>query len=264
MYSSLLELIIDLKEDDNGSIKDSLSNISIIERRVNQVFTSQLAHTKIGKVIVNGVRKLLGLNRIYFKTVGDYAVDTIHEQAVKRVLKRLGYNTSSDKIIKGSWLDELASNNRVKQQVLARLYGALSSNITKSEFKKQFRDDFLDTQSGLGLVVKDMDFHAGNIFRSIDRQTQLLYADKLKVEYFMYSGTIKDNTRDFCRERVNRIYTKKEIQRWNSLNWKGKIKGSDVFTTLGGYSCRHTLHAMSEEVALATAKRLGRPIDTFN
>lgn len=54
-----------------------------------------------------------------------------------------------------------------------------------------------------------------------------------KVKSFLYEGPLDEKTRPFCRERVGRVFTLKEIQAMDNE------QGLPVITNLGGYNCRH-------------------------
>ena len=61
------------------------------------------------------------------------------------------------------------------------------------------------------------------------------------LEWYYYSGSIIDDTRDYCRERAGKYFHKKEVEDVPS-QWSGRIPGtnsSTVFTYRGGYNCRH-------------------------
>jgi len=68
-------------------------------------------------------------------------------------------------------------------------------------------------------------------------------------DYALYFGTRLETSRDFCIARKGKIFSKKTIQSWNDQDWKGKIIGSDVLISLGGYNCVDSLMWVSKEVA---------------
>jgi hypothetical protein len=65
------------------------------------------------------------------------------------------------------------------------------------------------------------------------------------LTHFLYYGTIIKKTRPFCKLRVGNIYSTEEIEAWNSMTWKGK--SGNVWTSLGGYNCRHHLQAVDPD-----------------
>ncbi len=60
------------------------------------------------------------------------------------------------------------------------------------------------------------------------------------LTHFRYTGTLIRDSRQFCREMVNKTLTETEIRNmWKTRPWAGKSNG-DPFIVRGGYRCRHT------------------------
>ena len=77
-----------------------------------------------------------------------------------------------------------------------------------------------------------MDFHnAVNIKKSED----------LGFEYFLYYGNVMSTTRDFCRNRVGKVFSKEDIESWD-FKWAGK--SGPALINRGGYNCRHHWRAV--------------------
>lgn len=72
--------------------------------------------------------------------------------------------------------------------------------------------------------------------------TQLLAQD-IDIELWEYIGGRLKDSREFCLERVDRVYTKEEIESWASEDWQGKNPATDaatIFAYRGGYNCIHS------------------------
>lgn len=61
-----------------------------------------------------------------------------------------------------------------------------------------------------------------------------------------YYGTTIRDTRPFCREHVNQVFTTEEIEETWAGSWKGKASG-DPFIVRGGYNCRHHFRPVLED-----------------
>jgi len=79
----------------------------------------------------------------------------------------------------------------------------------------------------------------------------------------LYAGTEIKTSRDFCKKRNGIIYSREVIESWNPLQWEGKIPGTDVKETLGGYRCRHHLSWLSAEMVELLKKR-GQKVDVYD
>ncbi len=72
-----------------------------------------------------------------------------------------------------------------------------------------------------------------------DGQFAKYRADQLGLTSYVYYGSIIRDSRDFCIENANKIFTEDEIrQKWADETWQGKAQG-DPFVVRGGYNCRH-------------------------
>ena len=71
-----------------------------------------------------------------------------------------------------------------------------------------------------------------------DGQFAKFRADEVGLTSYIYYGTIIRDSRDFCVEHVNKIFTEEEARELWQRDWQGK-SGSDPFLDRGGYNCRH-------------------------
>jgi len=71
-----------------------------------------------------------------------------------------------------------------------------------------------------------------------DGQFAKFRADELGLTSFVYYGSIIRDSRDFCVEHANQIFTEEEARLIWQQDWKGK-SGNDPFINRGGYNCRH-------------------------
>jgi hypothetical protein len=71
-----------------------------------------------------------------------------------------------------------------------------------------------------------------------DGQFAKFRADELGLTHYIYYGTIIRDSRDFCVEHVNKVFTEEEARELWQKEWEGK-SGNDPFLDRGGYNCRH-------------------------
>jgi hypothetical protein len=72
------------------------------------------------------------------------------------------------------------------------------------------------------------------------RQVDALLSGDDPETPFLYTGPDDEKTRDFCAERVNKVFTRAEIDAMDN----GQL--SNVFLTGGGYNCRHRFMEVSK------------------
>lgn len=58
------------------------------------------------------------------------------------------------------------------------------------------------------------------------------------LKHFLYYGNLMADSRPFCASIVGKVFTEKQINAMNKLDWTGK--SGDIWIHRGGYSCRHS------------------------
>jgi len=255
LYSLLIELISDFDTDEDKNIKFTARNISK-RTALNQIITAfnKSRAVSIAKWVVERVRELIGLNKGYFKHLDSDA--KVDDRVRKRIMTRLGYDEVKKKIIKNSFLDRITNTTSLAEEIGQDFNRGIESKMSLSQFRKQFKAKFTNPD-GLGMVERNFYRTTNDIFASYDRAIALDYADELELNHAIYAGTEKNNTRDFCKERLNKLYTREEIRNWANLDFQGKPKIYNPETDCGGYNCRHSLNWISDELAKRLIPRLG-------
>lgn len=89
------------------------------------------------------------------------------------------------------------------------------------------------------------------------RQIEALSTDALgDAQPFLYAGPVDIKTRDWCLDRVGKVYTREEIDAMEN----GQLP--NAFLTGGGYNCRHVWMAV-ESSGLRALQGTGRRADGF-
>jgi hypothetical protein len=79
-----------------------------------------------------------------------------------------------------------------------------------------------------------------------DGQFAKYRADELGLTSFVYYGSIIRDSRDFCVEHADQVFTEEEARALWQQDWQGK-SGSDPFLDRGGYNCRHHWQPISTD-----------------
>lgn len=248
-YSLFLDWLAQRIETENGRIKYSAANLGKVAGVyvLFSRFFRSYQKTVIGAVLERAT-EIFRLNREYFSQFSDPA-ESVSDAAVRLALRRWGYNTATKELIPGGYLENIFSNREIARRVAATLNRAIAAKMPLAEFQKQFRAVFVG-KAGAGMLESNWKTNAFDLFQRIDRAANLVYADRLGLKYAVYSGTAMDTTRPFCEARVNRVFSRPEIESWANLEFQGKPKiGYDPFMDCGGFNCRHHLSFISDEIA---------------
>jgi hypothetical protein len=269
LYVSITNKVLNsLETDTDGLIKFSTANVRTAGRSL--VVWASYRRSTGGVVgwLVNQLIKLFDLNTKYIRAVAT-ATESQEARTRKRLLLNLGYDIDKKEIIKGGWLDALAGQEQVKNRVINRINAAVQSRVSLADFRKTFEADFLDTKDGLGYPKRYFNQKTFDIFQRYDRAAQQVYAQELKLNWRVYSGTVMKpskkgkGTRSFCLQRVGNIYSTAEIEKWRDLKFAGRVDPYDPFIDCGSINCRHHHSVISDEIKETLEKR-GKKVNEYN
>jgi hypothetical protein len=118
--------------------------------------------------------------------------------------------------------------------------------VTRGLYVRKPVDDILED---LAEVMDRTDHQIATLYDTsvsiFSRQVELLDAGDDPETLFLYAGPDDDLTRDFCRERVNQVFSREAIEGMDN----GQI--DNVLLTGGGYNCRHVWMQVSRFSQLA-------------
>jgi len=87
--------------------------------------------------------------------------------------------------------------------------------------------------------------HAMDSVRNFHNDVNIKKSEDLGIERFLYYGNLINTSRQFCRTRAGKVYSKKTIESWNDMSWSGKA--GPPLQYRGGYNCRHHWRPAREE-----------------
>jgi len=249
------DFVEELDHDENGNIKNTLANkrkIALLDRVYNQYV--QETGVKIVETIVKGVSDVLDFNGKY------YSVFTTKAQ--------LGQIMADTKSQVGDWLGITKRGALVENGYLNRLINdpTVRNTVRDSVFKSVIsQKGFFETKADLKTYIKGNPGQAGALqkyyrnfvfdtFSQVDRTQAKIFADKLGFQYAIYEGGLIETSREFCKKRNGKVFTREEIEKFNPT--EAKPPNYNPFTDLGGYGCRHHLNWVPDAVAFALRPEL--------
>jgi hypothetical protein len=138
----------------------------------------------------------------------------------------------------------------VKQQQLVDFIQKqkIAGKTNTEDFKTavdELKQTYGSTVTGANLAVYSSQI-VGDALMGFDGQFAKYRADQIGLTSFIYYGSIIRDSRDFCVEHANKIFTEEEARDLWQSEWQGK-SGSDPFLDRGGYNCRHHWQPVSED-----------------
>jgi hypothetical protein len=138
----------------------------------------------------------------------------------------------------------------VKQQQLVDFIQKqkIAGKTNTEDFKTavdELKQTYGSTVTGANLAVYSSQI-VQDALMGFDGQFAKYRADELGLTSFVYYGSIIRDSRDFCVEHANQVFTEEEARALWQQDWQGK-SGSDPFLDRGGYNCRHHWQPISTD-----------------
>lgn len=254
---SLLDLVItglvDGLDKEDDIIKNTAANRSrmlLMERIFNQ-FAKEKG-LEVVAAVADGVNKILNFNAEYFSFVSeDVKLAPINDQVKSTVQDWLGL-TSRNTVSKGGYLDSLVKDETAKQQIKELLLNATITQKGFYETRQNLKNLVTGTSDKVGLIQSRYSQVVYDQISRIDRTINKMYADKLKLSYFIYSGGLVKDSRPFCIKRNGKVFTTDEVTEFDPPAEGQSVPiGYDPFLQCGGYNCRHHLNPVLKTIAVA-------------
>lgn len=247
-YTAVIEWAIQNLDTEEGKIKATARNLGRVSGlyRVLTDWQGKYKGTMLGTVL-DWAEKIFVSNENYFGSFEDNLTETITDKARRLTLQRWGYD--GKKLIPGGYFESLFNNQSIAQRTASLVNQAINQKLSLSDFQKTFKAVFVGIP-GQGMLERHWKTNSFDLYMRLDRTVNLLYADELGLNWAIYSGTLEEDSRRFCIDRVNKVFDREGIEAWSELEFQGKPKiGYDPFTDCGGFNCRHHLSWISDGLA---------------
>jgi len=245
MWATIFKTIKKLETDEEGNILSNRKNLRILRTLRGDIKKTIItpAYKKDLNTFLGGFDELKDINDVYYRAIAGGVLNT--NTQVLNEIKNFSITAT-----KNSLLD-----SGITEELIKPVENILSQNITTGgsfqDLTEALRKDILGdskTQGKLARYSKQITTDALNQFNANYNQA---LAQGLGLEFYFYNGAIKETSRTYCVGMVQggehglpggRYYHKKEVERSASLEWAGKIPGtnsSSIFVNRGGFNCGH-------------------------
>lgn len=235
-------LLQKLELDSNGLIKQSQANRALLAKvdgYFNSAFNKSGYYDTLDEITGNIV-EITDANAAYFTFVLDKF--TPDKQFVKSLQK--GAIAEVETLLANEGL-ELS----MKKPIIDILNQNINTSASYTDLVEQIRTFILgDEKIGPTLARYSKQITNDALF-NYSRAYQEAISVGAGLEFVKYSGGTQDDSRDFCVERANKYFHKREVEKWANQTWQGKRKGttsSTIFIYAGGYFCKHQIIYVSE------------------
>lgn len=259
------------KAADAGADK-LLSDMEALQGRLAERLTEELTQLETsGGVILNMEANIARLSRIssivdelvrdevWLNAVADYVdnMDGVTSDLLK-YLKTLGPVDEAPLLALNRQFKALVADTLTNPQTYASsvtlpvaqdVGASIATQAPLSDAIKSVSIVVEGGEDAAGPIAGDLGPTAIDVAKVSERSITQKAADELGAKFYLYQGSEIDTTRKFCEERRGKVWHQKEIEEWASLQWDGKVDGTNektIFIYLGGWygkekGCRHAL-----------------------
>lgn len=255
VFSKLSDQVIDLASDLSLDPKDrakSLKELIKLKKDIADTIVTNAPYQAQVAEVIKGFEMLSELSNEYITvSLGDFS----EKKALYKAILETNIATTKDALL-GAGIRE--NFGTAIQEVLKDNIAGIGTRSELNKTLRRFIEGTPEESAFLNRYIKQTTNDAVMTFNSEYIQT---IAEDLDVEYYLYAGTVINDSRAFCVSRSGRYFTTDQVKAWANLKgWDGRMKGtnsSTIFIYRGGYNCRHQLWPVSKEQYEA-AKEQGR------
>lgn len=241
VFDAIFKLLLTLDQVD-GNIAPTAANLQRIELIANAL-KDELFEGEYLEALSKFVSHFQEQGDIILEIYSGQGFDVKDNPLYKQVISNAQKNTLS-------LFDESAIENVLVSPVKDILTQSITTATKFSDAVENIKN-FIEGNSEIdGRLSKYAKTYARDAFSIFDRSFTQIVNQDVEVGFWEFAGGIVKDSRDFCRERVGKIFTDEEVRSWASEDWQGKNPNTTedtIFNYLGGYNCMHTLLPVSKD-----------------
>jgi flavodoxin len=252
---------IDRLDKDGDRIKNTMRNKRLVGQldAIYNKFSTEGDGSGLLATVVKGMNQVIDFNAKYYTAFGTGDIQPINKQVKDAMGDWLGL-TKRGAVQPNGYLDRILKDSPVLQDVKDMAMGAIVGQKGFFEAKKDLQEYLVAPPGRIGKMQQYFRNFVYDKFSVADRVAAKQYADKLRFDYAIYEGGLIKTSREFCKERNGKVFSRAEIAAFDPT--EARPPGYDPFTDLGGYGCRHHLNWIPDAVAFALRPELrGMPKD---
>jgi len=255
VFAKLSDQVIDLASNLSLDAKDrakSLKEMIKLKKDISDTIVNNSLYQAQVAEVVAGFDQLAKLSNDYISVILD---DFKPKTELYKAILETNIATTKDALLGAG----------IRNNFGTAIQEVLKDNIagigTRSELNKTLRKFIEGTDTEKAFLERYIKQTTNDSVMTFNAEYIQTIADDLDVQYYLYQGTLIQDSRPFCVARSGRFFTKEEVQAWPNLKgWQGRMAGtnsSTIFIYRGGYNCRHQLWPVAKEQYDA-AKERGR------
>lgn len=257
LFDEMQVLLNKLELDSEGLIIQNQANRKVlakVDEYFNRAF-NQSGYYETLNGSANTIGNITGANSAYFNGIVEGF--TPDAQYIKNLQNQT--ITQMEDLLANEGLDTM-----MKKPIIDIMNQNINTGASYKDLTAQMREFILGSDKLEPTLARYSKQITNDTLFNYSRALQESVSQNAGLQFYLYSGGVMDDSREFCIERHGKYYHKKEIEKWPKQTWQGKRRGtnsSNIFIYAGGYQCAHQIIAVSEAVVpksvINRAKDLG-------
>lgn len=257
------QLINQFDVTEGGIIKGTKVNLANNVDKLWESFNKNNA-VPVAQQFANDLLQGVDYNINYYKSFADNTkrFNQISTDVKSLVQERLGI-TKAGNLVEDGFIERFVTDETIKNQIKQATFNAVTGGIPLDTFQEQLKTYITGDSKVLGAFEKHYQTFAYDEYQRVDNIAGKVFADKLGLPAAIYEGGLIKDSRDFCRERNGKVFTREEILKFGTSEdkyggytnkrdgqFQGKSKPYNPVSDLGGYRCRHRFRWISKTLAI--------------
>jgi uncharacterized protein YoaH (UPF0181 family) len=241
-FAQIVSEIATLATDDAGNLLVSQGNFNKIQALVQKMKAAYM-NNDYSKAIRDFVGSIDATAEDTGKLMGIITKEAFVQSATAGAILSNAKTTVFDLLANAAVNDSVESFKQI-------LNTSISTGENFQQVIRNIRNNIEGTPEFAGRMERYAKQNAYDFYSISNAQYIRQVSEDYGFEFYEYIGVDVKGTRSFCKTRNNKIYHKREIQEWASLDWDGKNRGTDastIFAYRGGYNCGHQIIPVATE-----------------
>jgi hypothetical protein len=262
LIDKLVNAMYDYQRDQNVQTRKDLTQV--VDDVIDEFQEKELKPIveAIAKDIVQTVKAINDYFRLQIQSANFL---TFSKKVEKDLLGKMGIELTekSFKIVLGGYLDSLTRNPEIRNGIQKIIVDSVFNSSAFADMMKQLIKYVQGTDMQEGKLQKHFKTMAIDTFNIAARSQEDIIAEKFTMDSFLFTGTVIDTTRCFCKERAGKVILVKEaVNDWPDLRneacgprWDDSLK-YEPLKHMGGHRCRHHKRYITNQEAMRRDKTL--------
>jgi hypothetical protein len=259
LFNNIISELIPELDVKDGLIQETVKNyrlISILDKTYKD-FQDSSSRVFLGQIVTT-TGKIATLSQTYYTVMLSELpsrFDNIVANTDKLINLRLGLD--GGELVRGGFLQSFFDSNTIGTELKQMTSKAVTSHTNMKDYINMLGNKINGTDETTGGLERQFQRFGYDLYQQYDRAYNESLGTEFGFKYFIYQGGLVKDSREFCVEHNNNVYSIDEAKEW--VNWKSPTTGErpsymnyagyNPMIDFGGYNCRHFAGFLSDEIA---------------